>query len=392
MNNFLFRTFVRDWKNTADPAVRDRYGRLAGFVGILSNALLCFMKIAVGIFSGSIAIIADGINNLADGASSVITLIGFKMSAKPEDQEHPYGHARYEYVAGLIVSFLIMLVGFELLKSSLDKILHPAPLSFSWPVAAVLVLAILIKLWQAAFNRAAGKQIDSMTLLATAADSRNDVISTTAVLVSLLIGHFAQVNLDGWMGLAVALFIIWSGIGLVRDTISPLLGEAPDSELVQQIEQTAMSYSGVLGIHDLAVHNYGPGKIFASLHVEVDSAVDAMASHDLADSIEKRLREELHINITVHMDPVRVNDPNREPLKELLQQAIDAQPGFISFHDLRTVTGPTHTNVIFDVVVSQDCTLSEEEILRYFNQKLAEYDETFLASVEIDRCYITQNK
>ncbi|MBR4862444.1 MAG: cation transporter [Firmicutes bacterium] len=392
MNNFLFRTLVRDWENTADPAVRDRYGRLAGFVGILSNALLCFMKIAVGIFSGSIAIIADGINNLADGASSVITLIGFKMSAKPEDQEHPYGHARYEYVAGLIVSFLIILVGFELLKSSLDKILHPAPLSFSWPVAAVLVLAILIKLWQAAFNRAAGKRIDSMTLLATAADSRNDVISTTAVLVSLLIGHFAQVNLDGWMGLAVALFIIWSGIGLVRDTISPLLGEAPDSELVQQIEQTAMSYSGVLGIHDLAVHNYGPGKIFASLHVEVDSVVDAMASHDLADSIEKRLREELHINITVHMDPVRVNDPNREPLKELLQQAIDAQPGFISFHDLRTVTGPTHTNVIFDVVVSQDCTLSEEEILRYFNQKLAEYDETFLASVEIDRCYITQNK
>ncbi len=392
MNKFLFRTFIQDWENTADPAVRDRYGRLAGFVGILSNALLCLMKIAVGIFSGSIAIIADGINNLADGASSVITLIGFKMSAKPEDQEHPYGHARYEYVAGLIVSFLIMLVGFELLKSSVDKILHPAPLSFSWPVAAVLVLAILIKLWQAAFNRAAGRRIDSVTLLATAADSRNDVISTTAVLVSLLIGHFAQVNLDGWMGLAVALFIIWSGIGLVRGTISPLLGEAPDSELVQQIEQTAMSYGGVLGIHDLAVHNYGPGKIFASLHVEVDSAVDVMASHGLADSIEKRLREELHINITVHMDPVQVNDPNREPLKELLQNAIDAQPEFISFHDLRTVTGPTHTNVIFDVVVSQNCTLNEEEILRCFNQKLAEYDETFLASVEIDRCYINLNE
>lgn len=391
MNNFLFRLFVKNYENVTDPAVRDRYGQLAGFVGIISNALLCLMKVGAGILSGSIAIIADGINNLADGASSVITLIGFKLASRPEDPKHPYGHARYEYVAGLIVSFLIMLVGFELLKSSVNKILHPVSLAFSWPVAAVLILSILLKLWQAGFNRTAGQKIHSMTLLATAADSHNDAIATAAVLVSLAAGYFAGVNLDGWMGLAAALFIIWSGIGLVRDTISPLLGEAPDSELVQQIEQIVRGYDGVLGIHDLAVHNYGPGKIFASIHIEVDGSVDVMTSHDLVDNIEKRLREELHINITAHMDPVRTDDPNRGPLTEWIQSAVDLHPDFLSFHDLRTVTGPTHTNVIFDVVVCHDCRLSEEEILRYFNEKLSQYDETFFAAVEIDRNYITLN-
>ena len=391
MNNFLFKTFIPNWENTEDPAVRDRYGRLAGFVGILSNALLCIMKIAAGIFSGSIAILADGINNLADSASSIITLAGFKLASIPGDEKHPYGHARYEYVAGLIVSFLIMLVGFELLKSSASKILHPQPLTFSWTVAAVLVLSILMKLWQAAFNRAAGRRIGSLTLTATAADSRNDVLATSGVLISLLVGHFAQVNLDGWIGLAVALFIIWSGIGLIRDTISPLLGEAPDWELVKQIERIAMSCDGVLGLHDLEVHNYGPRKTFASIHVEVDAAVDVMCSHDLVDHIEKRVRDTLHINITVHMDPVNVDDPHRQPLTKLIQEAVDAHPDFLSFHDLRTVTAESHTRVLFDVAVKPDCRLTEEEILRYFNQKLAEYDDTFCAAVEIDRNYIKLN-
>ena len=392
MNNFLFSHFIKDYENVSDPHVRDRYGRLAGWVGILSNALLCVMKIAAGLFSGSIAIIADGVNNLADGASSLITLAGFRLAAIPEDEEHPYGHARYEYVAGLIVSFLILLVGFELGKASLSKILSPQPLEFSWTAVAVLALSIAAKLWQASFNRAAGRRIHSMTLLATAADSRNDVIATAAVLAGLLIGHFAEVNPDGWLGMAVALFILWSGIGLVRDTISPLLGEAPDAELVRRIETLAMSYEGVLGIHDLEVHSYGPGKTFASIHIEVDAAVDVMASHSLVDSIEKRLRQELSINITAHMDPVNVSDPNRKPLTELIRCAVDAREDFLGFHDLRTVTGPTHTNVIFDVAVSHDCKLTEAEILKYFNEKLAEYDDTFCADVEIDRSYITLNE
>ncbi len=388
MNELLFKTLIKNHDDVKNPQVRDAYGKLAGIVGILSNAVLCLMKIAVGLLSGSIAIVADGVNNLADGGSAVITLLGFKLASMPEDEDHPYGHARYEYLSGLVVSFIIILVGFELLKSSLDKILHPTPLDFSWTVVLVLVLAIAIKIWQAMFNISAGRRIDSMALMATGADSRNDVISTTAVLISLLIGHFAQVQLDGYVGILVALFIMWSGISLVRETTSPLLGEAPDSELVQQIESLAMSYDGVLGIHDLEVHNYGPGKIFASIHIEVDAAVDVMISHDLVDNIEHRLRDELNINITAHLDPVNVSDPNRAPLTNLLQSAIDDVPEFLSFHDLRIVSGPTHTNVIFDVVVCHDCRMSESEILRYFNQKLSEYDDTFFAAINIDKSYI----
>lgn len=388
MNEILFRTFIKNHDDVKNPAVRDSYGKLAGVVGIMSNALLCVMKIAIGLISGSIAIIADGVNNLADGGSSVITLLGFKLASMPEDEDHPYGHARYEYLSGLVVSFIIILVGFELLKSSVDKIINPTPLEFSWTVVLVLVLAILIKIWQAVFNISAGKKIDSLTLMATGADSRNDVISTTVVLVSLLIGHFAEIQLDGFMGVLVALFIMWSGISLVRETISPLLGEAPDSELVQEIESIAMSYDGVLGIHDLEVHNYGPGKIFASVHIEVDSAVDVMVSHDLVDNIEQRLRTDLNINITAHLDPVNVSDPNRAPLAELLRDAIAEVPEFLSFHDLRIVSGPTHTNVIFDVVVSHDCKMPESEILRFFNQKLSTYNDTFFAAINIDKSYI----
>ena len=392
MNNFLFRHLIKDYENVSDPQVRDRYGRLAGWVGILSNALLCVIKIAAGLFSGSIAIIADGLNNLTDSASSLITLAGFRLAAIPEDKEHPYGHARYEYVAGLIVSFLILLVGFELGKSSLTKILHPQPLTFSWAVTAILALSMAVKFWQASFNRAAGKRIHSVTLIATAADSRNDVIATGAVLASLLIGHFAQIPLDGWMGMAVSAFIIWSGIGLIRDTISPLLGEAPDPELVRRIEEIAISYEGVLNLHDLEVHSYGPGKTFASIHIEVDAAVDVMVSHDLVDAIEKRLRRELSINITVHMDPVRMDEPDRIPLTELIQRAVEEREEFLEFHDLRIAAGPSHTDVIFDVAVSHACTLTEEEIAAYFNEKLSEYDSCFRADVKIDRSYIHLNE
>jgi len=388
MGTFLFKTFIKNHEDVKNPKVRDAYGRLAGLVGILSNLLLCLMKVAVGLISGSIAIVADGINNLADGGSAVITLLGFKLASLPEDEDHPYGHARYEYLSGLAVSIIIILVGFELVKTSVDKVLHPTPLEFSWTVVLVLAIAIAIKIWQAMFNLSAGRKIDSMTLIATGADSRNDVISTSAVLASLLIGHFAQVQLDGYMGVIVALFIMWSGIGLVRETISPLLGEAPDSELVRRIESLATGYDGVLGIHDLEVHNYGPGKIFASIHIEVDAAVDVMISHDLVDNIEKRLREDLAINITAHLDPVNVSDPKRIPLTRLLQSAIEEVPDFLSFHDLRIVAGPTHTNVIFDVVVCHSCKMSEAEILRYFNMKLSEYDDTFFAAINIDKSYI----
>lgn len=388
MNNRIFKAFIRDWEDVRNPKVRDSYGKLAGIVGILSNTLLCVMKILVGLISGSIAIVADAINNLADASSSLITLIGFKLAGMPEDKEHPYGHARIEYLAGLLVSVIIIVVGFELGKGSVEKIITPTPTEFNATVVIVLLLAIGIKVWQAVFNIAAGKKINSMTLIATGADSRNDVISTSVVLLSLIIGHVFEIQIDGYMGVLVALFIIWSGIGLVRETVSPLLGEAPDPEMVKEIEDIANEHDGVLGIHDLVVHNYGPGKVFASLHVEVDAAVDVMVSHDMIDNIEHEVSQQLNITCTVHMDPIDLTDPNREPLKHLLMEKIGSIDGLQNFHDLRLVPGPTHTNVVFDVTVTPGCKLSEDEIAGIFAATVKEYNESFCTVVEFDRAYV----
>ena len=280
MGKLLIRIFVKDHENTDDPRVRERYGKFAGVVGIVSNLILCIMKILIGLVSRSIAIIADGINNLADASSSIITLVGFKLASQPEDEDHPYGHARIEYLTGLFISIVIIVIGLQLLRTSIDKILHPDPLEFSCLTIIILVAAILIKLWQSLFNRSIGRKIRSVTLMATAADSRNDVISTSAVLISVIVGKFTGIQIDGYMGCLVALFIIWSGIQLVRETTSPLLGEAPDQELVDSIAEIVKKEPGVLGIHDLMVHNYGPGKIFASMHIEVDADGDLMESHE----------------------------------------------------------------------------------------------------------------
>ena len=389
MGNFLFRKFIKNSEDVKDPKVRDAYGKLAGAVGIVSNSLLCAAKMLIGLISGSIAIVADAINNLADASSSLITLVGFKLASMPEDKEHPYGHARIEYLAGMAVSIIIILVGAELGKGSFEKILAPEPVEFSWVVVAVLVLAIAVKIWQAAFNISAGKKINSLTLIAAGTDSRNDVISTAVVLAGVLAGHFFDLHVDGYLGLAVAVFILWSGICLVRETISPLLGEAPDPELIKQIEEAAMSFDGVIGIHDLVVHNYGPGKIFASIHIEVDSRVDVMVSHDLVDNIEKKISSDLHVVMTAHMDPINVDDPNREPLGEIIAQTINDIPGALSFHDLRIVPGASHTNVIFDVLLSPDCRISREEIAEKFSQAVKTYNENFLCVVEFDVNYAT---
>ena len=388
MGNFLFKKFIKNYEDVKNPQVRDSYGKLAGIVGIVSNLLLCLMKMLVGFISGSIAIVADAVNNLADASSSVITLAGFKLAAMPEDEEHPYGHARIEYIAGMVVSLIIIVVGVELGKSSFDKILHPEPLEFSISVVIVLLLAIGIKIWQAMFNVSAGKKIKSLTLIATGTDSRNDVIATSAVLISIIIGQIFQIQIDGYMGVLVALFIIWSGISLVRETISPLLGEAPDPELVKEIEDIAMSYDGVIGIHDLVVHNYGPGKIFASIHIEVDSAVDVMISHDLVDNIECRLQKDLNIFATAHLDPVNLSDPNREPLSHIIDDAITELDGVLNFHDLRIVPGPTHTNVVFDVVLSPDCKISKEEITDLLCSKISEYNPAFFCVISYDMSYV----
>ena len=305
----------------------------------------------------------------------------------PEDEEHPYGHARIEYIAGMVVSLIIIVVGVELGKSSFDKILHPEPLEFSLSVVIVLLIAIAIKVWQAMFNISAGKKINSLTLVATGTDSRNDVIATSAVLISIIAGYVFDIQIDGYMGVLVALFIIWSGISLVRETISPLLGEAPDPELVKEIEDITLSFEGVIGIHDLVVHNYGPGKIFASIHIEVDSSVDVMISHDLVDNIERRLQKDLNIFATAHMDPVNLRDPNREPLSHIISDAIAGLDGVLNFHDLRIVPGHTHTNVVFDVVLSPECKLSKDKITEFLCSKVSEFNPTFFCVISYDMSY-----
>ena len=387
MGKLLIRIFVKDHENTDDPRVRERYGKFAGVVGIVSNLILCIMKILIGLVSRSIAIIADGINNLADASSSIITLVGFKLASQPEDEDHPYGHARIEYLTGLFISIVIIVIGLQLLRTSIDKILHPDPLEFSCLTIIILVAAILIKLWQSMFNRSIGRKIRSVTLMATAADSRNDVISTSAVLISVIVGKFTGIQIDGYMGCLVALFIIWSGIQLVRETTSPLLGEAPDQELVDSIAEIVKKEPGVLGIHDLMVHNYGPGKIFASMHIEVDADGDLMESHDMIDNIEKRIKDELHVEFVVHMDPVKTDDPLITKMKKIIADALLPLDGVDNIHDFRIVPGPTHTNIIFDVVLAADCSLSEKEITGIAAEAARSVDNDFYVVITFDHAY-----
>ena len=387
MGKLLIKLFVRDYENTEDPKVRESYGKFAGVVGIISNLFLCIMKILIGVFSGSIAIIADGINNMADASSSIITLVGFRLASKPEDEDHPYGHARIEYLTGLFVSILIIVLGVQLFKTSLEKIFNPDTLEFSYITIITLVIAIAVKLWQSLFNISIGKKINSLTLIATGADSRNDVIATSAVLVSVLVVKFTGLQIDGYMGCLVALFIIWSGIQLVRDTISPLLGEAPDDDLVKAITETVKKEPGILGIHDLMVHNYGPGKIFASIHVEVDADGDLMKSHDMIDNIERIVKESLRIEFVIHMDPVKTNDPLIHRMKAVISEAFAPLDGVENIHDFRIVPGPTHTNIIFDVVLSMDCRCTEKEIQQIADDTVKAIDDNYFVVITFDRAY-----
>lgn len=387
MRTLLIKTFVKDYENTKDPAVRESYGKLAGIVGILSNLLLCILKIGIGLIFRSIAILADGINNLADASSSIITLVGFRLASKPADEDHPYGHARIEYITGLIVSLVIIFLGFQLFMSSVDKIRNPEPLEFSILTVAVLILAILIKVWQALFNIKIGTLIHSATLKATGADSRNDVIATSAVLISLLVEKLTNLQLDGWMGAVVALFIIYSGIQLVKETSAPLLGQAPDPELVKSIHDRAVEFKGVLGIHDLIVHDYGPGRIFASIHVEVDADGDILASHDMIDNIERVLSRDLKIHLIVHMDPIDTKDPVLRRMKEDLQKIVDEMEDVQNFHDLRVVPGYSHTNFIFDIVISPECIKKETDLCKYIQGKVAEIDPKYCCVITVDHAY-----
>ena len=355
MTELLVKLFIKNPDQTGDHKVRTAYGNLACFVCIFCNVLLFAGKFLVGTIFGSMAITADAMNNLSDASSNVVSLVGFRLGAKPADDEHPYGHARYEYIAGLAVSVMILVIGVELLKESFLKVLHPTPVTFSALTIAVLLASIAVKLWMSVFNRNIGNRIHSETLLATAADARNDVISTSAVLVATLVTHFSGIDrIDGIMGLGVAAFILWSGIGLVRDTISPILGAAPDPELIEYIEKKATSYPGVLGIHDLMIHDYGPGNQLVSFHIEMPADCDVMQSHDLIDSIEKDFQVHDHLLVTIHFDPVVTDDPHINELRDFLKEKLAELEPQANLHDLRIVPGPTHTTVIFDCAVPAD--------------------------------------
>ena len=365
MTEFLLKHFVKGYPDTSSPAVRTRCGNLAGTVGIVCNVLLCAGKFLAGFLSGSLAISADAVNNLSDASSSVIALLGFRIAAKPADDEHPYGHGRTEYLAGLAVSVMILLIGLELAKTSVGKIMAPEPIQAGLVPLAVLVVSILVKLWMAAFNRQVGKEIGSSVLEATAADSRNDVIATSAVLVATLAQMIFGWQLDGWIGLAVAAFILYSGWGLVKEAIAPLLGQAPDPEIVRHILEVTRSYPGVLGIHDLIVHDYGPGRQFASLHVEMAASQDVLASHDVIDQIERRFLEQEGLHVIIHYDPIVTDNNEVGEAREYLAKQVKRLDPRLTIHDLRVVPGETHTNLIFDLVVPHgfempECRLKSE--------------------------------
>ncbi len=364
LTEFLIRHFVKNHSQTQDTAVRTAYGNLSGVVGIICNLLLCAAKLAVGMLSGSIAITADALNNVSDASSSVITLIGFRLSAKPADDEHPFGHARIEYITGLAVAVMIVVIGFELARSSIGKILHPGTVEFTAVTAAVLAGSVLVKLWMAVFNRKIAQRIDSRALEATALDSRNDAVSTSAVLLAGIVSACTSLQLDGWAGLAVALFILWSGVGVMKDTLSPLLGQAPDEELTRYIRGKVLRYDGVLGMHDLMVHDYGPGRRFASVHVEMAAEDDVLKNHDIIDNIERDFKENDQIELVIHFDPVTMTDTEALQARSGMKKLIKSISPKLTMHDFRMVRGQTHTNLIFDVVVPYGFEMSDEEVRR----------------------------
>ena len=385
MTDLILRIFVRDHKNTEDPAVRDKCGRVAGAVGIVTNFLLFLMKIIVGTVFHSVSVTADAVNNLTDSGSSVVTLIGFKMASKPADEKHPFGHARIEYLSGVIVSFIVIFLGLQLGMSSIEKILTPEENALTPVALVVLVISILAKLWQCLFYRKGGRMIKSESVEATSKDSRNDVIATSVVLLGAVITMLTGVNLDGYMGAAVALFIVFSGVQLTISTADPLLGQAPEGELVQTITEKMLSYPGIIGMHDLAVHNYGVGRCFASAHCEVDAKNDILVSHDLIDNIERDFSRDLGIHMVIHLDPVIVGDARTDALHCKVQSLITALYPTVTIHDFRVIWGVTHSNIVFDAAVPFAVKDSDAVITQKLEAEIQKLDPDYRTVVTIDR-------
>lgn len=387
MTNLLLKTFIKDYSKTDNPKIRAAYGKLAGFVGIVCNFILFVAKILIGTISGSVSITADAVNNLSDASSSIVSLLGFKLAEKPADTEHPYGHGRYEYLSALSVAVLIILIGFELFKTSIGKIINPSTVNFNWVLVIVLSLSIIIKLWMMIFNNRLGKAIKSDTLIATAQDSRNDVISTSAVLIAAIVSEFTSLQLDGWIGLCVAAFILVSGFGLIKGTIDPMLGRAPDAEFVKKIHDKIMSYDGVLGVHDLIVHDYGPCRQFASVHVEMAAEDDVLKSHDVIDNIEYDFIDDLGLNMIVHYDPIVTKNEVVSNMRYEISQIVKTINESLTIHDLRVVPGVTHTNLVFDCLANFDLGMTDYELKCAISDAVKSVHPEYNCVITIDKNY-----
>ncbi len=388
MITLLSKLFIKNHEQTEDPDVRRRYGVLCGILGIVLNILLFGIKILAGLFSASVAIVADAFNNLSDALSSLIMMVGFKMSGQKPDPEHPFGHGRIEYVTGMIVSMLIILMGAELLKTAVSHIINPQPVSFEPLTVVILIVSILTKLYMYFYNRKTGEKLSSMVMKATAMDSFSDSVATCAVLLSMMIGEFTGAMIDGWAALLVSLFILYTGISSAKDTISPLLGSAPDKDFVDKIEAFAKSYPEVIGIHDLIVHDYGPGRMMISFHAEVPANGDILTMHDVIDRIEQKLRDVLGCEAVIHMDPVVTDDETTNRVKAIVLLIVKGIDDSLTMHDFRMVEGPTHTNLIFDVVVPYDCSLSDDTVREKITEEVRKMDGNYFAVIQIDKPFV----
>ncbi len=388
MIELLSRIFIKDRDKVNDPAVRRAYGTLCSVYGIFLNVLLFAGKYFAGVLSGSVAIVADAFNNLSDAGSSVISLLGFAIAGKKPDLDHPFGHGRAEYLAGLLLSALIVVMGVELGKSSIEKIIEPQPVEAGLLPALILVASIAVKFYMSRYNKAVGKKISSPSMEATATDSLSDSIATTVVLLSMGISYFFHVNVDGWAGLLVAAFIIFAGYNAMRDTLSPLLGKAPDPELVKEIEETALAHPEIVGIHDLIVHDYGPGRGFVSLHAEVNGSGDMFRLHDAVDQAEREIREKFGILATIHMDPIDCDNEQLNELRQAVAEKLTEIDPRIKIHDFRMVPGPTHTNLIFDALVPADVKMGDGELSKRIAALVHSTWKKYYAVVDIDRSYV----
>lgn len=387
MVNLLIKTFVKDYENVTDNQVRGRYGMLSSFVGIFCNILICSAKFIIGSLVHSISIISDGFNNLSDCASCIVTMFGYKMASKPADKDHPFGHGRMEYLTSLIIAAVIVLVGGELLKTSVTKIIHPTEVKFTVVAVVVLVLSIVIKIWMGYFNNKLGRRINSSVMLATAKDSFSDVAATSATLIALFASIWTDLPIDGVMGVIVSVIILIAGFGIIRETVDQLLGKPADEELVEQLKKVVKDNNVSLGMHDLIIHSYGPGNLIGSVHVEVDAKGDILSIHDAIDELEREIYEKLQIQMTIHMDPVETDNEVLITYRTRMNTLIKNINSKLSMHDFRMVTGPTHTNLIFDVVIPYDEKCDENEIRESIRKELSKEDSTFYAVITFDKSF-----